>query len=94
MQREVGVLRALGDAFNRAPGTASRALPGACGSPGSDYLEYAVRFRWPGHTLEATTGSPLCRVGRDLILDGMSLPQKIGVGARFDDLLEAVARGR
>jgi len=87
-------LRALGDAFNRAPGAASRSLPGACGSPTGDYLEYAVRFRWPGHTLEATTGSPLCRIGRDLILDGTTLPQKLGMDARLDDLLDTVARSR
>ena len=84
-------LRTLGEVFNRARGAASRALPGACGSPTGDYLEYAVEFRWPGHTLEATTGRPLCRVGRDLVLDGMTLPQKIGIDPRLDDLLARLA---
>lgn len=89
---EATQLRALGDAFNHARGAASRALPGPCGSPTGDYLEYAVRFRWPGHTLEATTGRPLCRVGRDLILNGMTLPQRIGIDARLDDLLATLAK--
>lgn len=87
-------LQALGEAFNRARGAASRALPAPCSSPTGDYLEYAVKFRWPGHALEATTGSQLCRIGRDVILDGMTLPQRIGADTRLDDLLDTVARGR
>jgi hypothetical protein len=85
-------LRALGDAFNRATGAAARAEPHPCGSPGNDYLEYAIVFRWPRHTLEATTGSPLCGVGRELRLDGELLPQKIGIDARLDDLLATLAK--
>lgn len=85
-------LRSIATAFNATRGAPAHDLGGPCGSPTGDFRLYAATLRWPGHVLEVGFGQPLCGVGRELILDGHTLPQQLEDGAALNRVLRAALR--
>jgi hypothetical protein len=80
-------------AFNRIRGEYASFEPFGCASPVGLVYRYAVTFHWPGHTLVADAGEPLCEVGRSLTLDDTKLPQTLQEGHQLVRSLKAAFTG-
>lgn len=84
-----GELNAVIAAFDRVPGEYRSTEPSGCGSPVGIVYLYSVTFHWPQHTLVASTGQPLCEVGRKLTRDDVVLRERLDPESPLDEVLKS-----